>query len=72
MGLKQPMQRGMLAYNPGKECTTMTTATKPRSATAADKKPAKPQAFPKMTPWGREVLKRIEALHKAMDGKKLA
>lgn len=70
------MAWGMLAYNPGKERHTMNTATKSRTDTPVRKttrtKATKEETFPKMTPWGKEVLKRIEALHKAMDGKKLA
>jgi len=40
----------------------------------AKKRQAKPkeEKFPATTAWGREALRRIEALHKAMDGKKLA
>lgn len=50
----------------------MTSATKPR--TTPTKKTDKPAAQKRsknttpMTEWGKEALRRIEALHKALDG----
>lgn len=47
-----------------------------RKAPSAAKRKAVAKSMPtpddSKTAWGREVLKRIEALHKALDGKKLA
>jgi hypothetical protein len=41
----------------------------PKRRAPALKKPG--DLYPGMTDWGREALKRIHALHKAMDGKPL-
>lgn len=62
----------LFADNGGKECQPMTSATKPR--TTPTKKTDKPAAQKRsknttpMTEWGKEALRRIEALHKALDG----
>ncbi len=41
------------------------------SSPSAAKKGA-PAEYPKTTPWGREFLRRLDKLHKALDGQKLA
>ena len=62
-------------YNAAKESTAMaTTATHTRPA-AKKRAPAakrEPVQGRKTTPWGREVLKRIDTLREALDGHKLA
>ena len=53
---------------------TFESISKPEKQSEANEpKPRKKSdPYPGMTDWGREVLKRINALHKALDGKTLA
>ena len=44
--------------------------TKPPSAQKPSTKKPEPK-FQPTTPWGREFLRRLDKLHKALDGKKL-
>ena len=43
---------------PGKSVPAKRAAVKPRAV---------PQKFPEMSPWGKELLKRLDKLHQAMD-----
>lgn len=60
--------------------TQLTAPKAPSSGKVLDDRQIKPapkhrkkgDPYPDMTDWGREALKRINALHKALDGKTLA
>ncbi len=65
----------LFADNRGWKEFTMKTSThteaKRRRPSAKAKAIVSPKA-PRATPWGREVLKRIDTLREALEGKKLA
>ena len=50
---------------------SISNLSKPAAKTAV-KRQKSADSYPNTTDWGREALRRIEALRKALDGKKLA